>query len=60
MEKWYNLKEAAHLLGIKVRTARQWVHDGKLHATKYENAHFWVVSETEIMKLRGEVNADEN
>ena len=34
IERYYNLNEVAVLLGIKVRTAREWVHNGKIHAVK--------------------------
>lgn len=56
MEKWYSLNETANLLGIKVRTVRKWVHDGKLHASKYPQSRRWFVTETEIQRLRGQAN----
>lgn len=51
MEKFYTLERVAEILGIKVRTARQWVHDGKLKAIKYPGGRIWVVSESEINRL---------
>lgn len=57
MEKGYNLKEVAAALGLKVRTIRQWVHDGKISAVKPEGAKQWVVSESEVRRLQG---ANEN
>ena len=30
VEKNYNLKDVAYILGIKLRTAREWVHNGNL------------------------------
>lgn len=42
----YNLKEAASILGIKVRTAREWVRTGKIYAEK--NGHYWIIPEGEI------------
>lgn len=54
IERYYNLNEVAVLLGIKVRTAREWVHNGKLHAVKYPNGRPWYVPESEITRIRGE------
>ena len=53
MEKGYNLLEAANYLGIKVRTARQWVHDGKMSATKIPGTRRWIVMESEVRRLQG-------
>lgn len=51
VERYYNLNEASTLLGIKVRTARGWVHDGKLRATKY-GSRSWYVAESEIRRIQ--------
>lgn len=56
MEKGYNLKEVADLLGLKARTIRQWVHDGKIHAVKPKGAKQWIVFEDEIRRLRDNAN----
>lgn len=56
MEKGYSLIETADFLGIKVRTARQWVHDGKIQATKIPNSRRWVVMESEIKRLQGKTH----
>lgn len=56
MEKHYNLREAAELLGIKVRTAREWVRTGKLKAKKYEGSKRWYVPESEIVRMTGHGN----
>lgn len=53
MEKGYSLIETADLLGIKVRTARQWVYDGKIQATKIPNSRRWIVMESEVKRLQG-------
>ncbi|HCJ37864.1 MAG TPA: DNA-binding protein [Erysipelotrichaceae bacterium] len=52
MEKGYNLKEVAELLGIRVRTARQWVKDGKIKAHKIPGTNRWMVLESEIKRLQ--------
>lgn len=51
-EKSYSLKDAAEILGIKIRTARQWVHDGKMKAVKYQGMNRWYVLESEIRRLK--------
>jgi excisionase family DNA binding protein len=52
MEKGYNLKDAANLLGVKVRTIRQWIHDGKINATKIPMTRRWLVMESEIRRMQ--------
>lgn len=54
VEKSYNLQEVANLLCIKVRTARQWVHDGKLKAHKTPGTKRWIVMESEVRRLQGD------
>lgn len=53
MEKGYNLIETAELLGIKVRTAREWIRKGSLRAKKIEGTRRWIVMESEIKRLQG-------
>ena len=48
--KYYTLREAARLLGIQVRTIREWVKLGKIKAEKAENGWYWKIPEEEIMK----------
>lgn len=50
---YMNLSKAAKVLGIQVRTARQWVRDGKLNAIKYPNCNRWFVSKEEIERICG-------
>ena len=57
IEKGFNLQEVANLLGMKVRTIRQWVHDGKLKANKIPGTKRWIVLESEVRRLQ---NGDEN
>lgn len=54
MEKAYDLAQAAKMLGMKMRTVRQWVIDGKIKATKITGGRKWVITESEIKRLRGE------
>lgn len=53
MEKGYNLKEVAAALGLKVRTVRQWVHEGKITANKIPGSRRWIVMESEVRRLQG-------
>ena len=61
MERGYNLIETAELLGIKVRTARDWVHRGVMKANKITGTKRWIVMESEIKRLQGvERNEDKD
>lgn len=57
VERYYNLNEASVLLGIKIRTAREWVHNGKMNAVKYPNSKSWYVPASEIRRIQ---NGDNN
>lgn len=57
MERGYNLIQTAELLGLKVRTVREWVHSGKIRANKIEGSRRWIVMESEIKRLQ---NANED
>lgn len=52
IEKAYNLLEAANLLGMKVRTVRQWVVEGKIKANKISGGRKWLIMESEIRRLQ--------
>lgn len=53
MEKAYSLSQTATLLGIKVRTVRDWVRTGKIKASKITGSRRWIVMESEIKRLQG-------
>ena len=53
MERGYSLIQASQLLGITVRTAREWVHNGKMKANKITGSRRWIVMESEIKRLQG-------
>lgn len=57
-ENLYNLIECANLLHMKVRTMRAWVNNGKLHGIKIGKS--WMVRESEIMRIRGERDVNED
>ena len=52
MEQMYNIVQTSKLLGIKVRTVRDWISKGKLKAQKYECSNRWYISESEINRVR--------
>lgn len=52
MEKGYNLNEVASLLGIKVRTVRHWIKEGKIVADKIPGTNRWIVLESEVKRLQ--------
>ena len=56
-EKHCILREAEEILGIKIRTARAWVHDGKLNAVKYGDSNRLYVPESEIIRKQSEERA---
>ena len=48
--KYYKMREAAKLLGIQVRTLREWIKLGKIKTEKASNDWYWIISEQEIAK----------
>ena len=50
------VKEVSKELGLKVRTVRQWLADGKLKAEK--RGWYWYIPEEEIKKQEVRENAD--
>ena len=57
-EKMYNIRQASNLLGIKVRTVREWIRTGKIKAGKYEVSNRWFIAESEIERLTRHDNKD--
>lgn len=45
---WCNIKEAAEICGVKVRTIRQWIRDGKIKAKKADNEWYWIIPKSEL------------
>ncbi len=45
---WCNIKEAAKMCGVKVRTVRQWIRDKKIAAKKADNGWYWLISKSEL------------
>lgn len=55
MEKYYSLNETADILGVKVRTLREWLKDGSLKAQKYDGKKKWYVSQSEVERLQSKM-----
>ena len=53
MDNMYSVRQTSNLLGIKVRTVREWIRNGKLKAVKYETGNHWYIPESEIKRIRG-------
>ena len=52
MEKqMYNTFETATALGVKTRTVRGWIHDGKIKAVKYNGGKKWFIGAEEIERI---------
>jgi excisionase family DNA binding protein len=47
----YGVKEAAKMLGIKVRTLREWIRVGKIKAEKDTNDWYWLIPESEVQRI---------
>lgn len=52
MERVYNVIDAAELLGVKARTIREWIHNGTIAARKLAGTRRWIISESEIKRMR--------
>lgn len=52
----YSLREAAPLLGIKVRTLREWIKKGKIKAVKANNDWYWRIPCIEVERLNENKN----
>lgn len=48
-EKNYTIRQTANILGIKVRTVREWLNSGKLEGQKNLNGR-WSINESSISK----------
>lgn len=58
-EQVFTVGEAAQRLGLKVRTVRQWLRDGKIKSVRTENGWNVRIPESELSRLTVE-RFDEN
>lgn len=49
----YSLRQASNILGVKVRTLREWIRNGKIKAQKYEISNRWFITQSEIDRVTG-------
>lgn len=56
MEKMLNLRQAADVLGIQLRTVREWVRSGRLVGVKMAGSNRWSVPESEIVRVQNGEN----
>ena len=47
------IREAAKMLGKKVRTIRYWIHEGKINAIKTGSGYKWLICMDEIERVLG-------
>lgn len=50
----HSTRETAKLLGVKVRTIREWIRTGKIRAQKYPGSRRWYITDEEISRIKGE------
>lgn len=48
---YYNIRQVANILGVKVRTIREWIRNGKIHGEKNEISGRWYFTEEEVARL---------
>lgn len=58
MERMYNIRDTALLLGVKVRTVRQWIKDNRINGVKIAGSNRWSVSESEIDRVQNNSNSE--
>lgn len=58
-EKTYGIKQVSVLLGVKVRTIREWIKCNKIKANKNVISKRWMIPESEIERLIAERYDDE-
>ena len=51
-EAMFGLRESSAMIGIKVRTIREWIRLGKIHAIQDSRTRRWYISESEIERKR--------
>ena len=48
--KFYTIRQTANIIGIKVRTVREWLNMGKLEGTKDKVSGRWRIPEESVLK----------
>lgn len=52
MERNYDIRQAANVLGLKTRTVREWIRQGKIKGFKYGLSNRWFIAESELQRIR--------
>lgn len=60
MTKYYDLAETAEILGVPVRTLRQWQRTGYMTCYRYEGRNKWYVSQEEIERIQNSMQIVDN
>ncbi len=53
MKPYYNLDEAAKILGVKVRTLRGWIKEGRVVSFKIANGRRKFITREELLIVTG-------
>ena len=56
----YRLKDAARMCGVKIRTVRQWIREGRILADKQQNGWYWMIPASEVERINDERHKDKN
>ena len=54
--KYYTVRQASEILGLRVRTIREWIKLGRIKAVKLGGSNRWFISHDEIAHLVNGVN----
>lgn len=49
----YNMRQAANIIGVKVRTLRAWLRLGKIHGEKNPISGRWFFTADEVNRIAG-------
>jgi len=52
----YNIRQASTMLGVKVRTIREWIRTGKIEAVKSPKSGRWIIDDCEIRRIKEEAH----
>ena len=53
MPESYDIRQVANRLGVRTRTVREWIRQGKLKGFKYGISNKWFVSAEELDRIEG-------
>lgn len=59
-QKYYKIREVSEVLGITVRTVRQWIRDGKIKSVKFPGSRMHFIPKSELERLGGLSDGNED